>query len=161
MALNSDYIEDTQLAALLGDSVWTAFFSKFGRLRDVQKKSIPLILKGENVLISAATASGKTEAACAPLVSRYQKEHDTNPWTILYVCPTRALVNDLYKRLRTPIENANFTIPQQISLYEYSENNLISIEGLSGGFISSEDFSFTEWVRSTRKPRISPCQFTT
>ena len=39
-------------------------------------------------------------------------------------------------------ENANFQIPQQISLYEYVENNLISIEGISGGLFSSEDNTY-------------------
>ena len=40
-------------------------------LRDIQERSIPLILSGDSdVIIAAATAGGKTEAAFLPIVSR-------------------------------------------------------------------------------------------
>lgn len=82
---------------------WPAFFSKFGRLTDVQRQVIPALLEGNNLLISSATASGKTEAVCAPLFERFLS--CKNPWKILYISPTRALVNDLYHRLYHPVQN--------------------------------------------------------
>src|SRR5262249_37777789 len=50
-------------------------------------------------------ASGKTEAACAPLVERSLESH--REWTILYVSPTRALVNDLHVRLSGPLRRSS------------------------------------------------------
>ena len=84
-------------------SAWGAFFSRFGRLRDVQLAAIPRVLAGESLLITAATASGKTEAVVAPLCERLVQER----WaglSVLFVTPTRALVNDLYDRLAVPCD---------------------------------------------------------
>jgi ATP-dependent Lhr-like helicase len=52
-------------------------------------------------LVCSPTASGKTEAAVAPLIER--NKGVWTDWTILYISPTRALVNDLYERLRIPL----------------------------------------------------------
>ena len=46
--------------------VGNAFFGRFHELREVQRRAIPPILAGRNVLVSSATASGKTEAVFAP-----------------------------------------------------------------------------------------------
>lgn len=89
---------------------WTPFFAKHGNLTPVQQQAIPSILDGKNTLVIAATASGKTEAAMAPLLERYhpgpirQLEgiQSRSRLRILYICPTRALVRDLYERLREP-----------------------------------------------------------
>ena len=50
---------------------WPAFFARHGNFTDVQLSAIPPILDGENTLIMAATAAGKTEAAIAPLLERH------------------------------------------------------------------------------------------
>lgn len=76
---------------------WPAFFQRFGRLTAVQRAVIPDLSEGHDLLICSATASGKTEAVCAPLVEKFIDR--PNPWKIMYICPTRALVNDLYERL--------------------------------------------------------------
>lgn len=89
---------------------WTPFFARHGNLTPVQQQTIPPILDGKNTLVIAATASGKTEAAIAPLLERYclgpiQRQkgiRSPNRLHILYICPTRALVRDLYERLRGP-----------------------------------------------------------
>ncbi|MBL8155557.1 MAG: DEAD/DEAH box helicase [Anaerolineae bacterium] len=61
-------------------------------------------MNGDNVLLCAATASGKTAAALAPLIERYLPPLRPRPQlTILYLLPTRALVNDLYRRLAAPL----------------------------------------------------------
>ena len=87
---------------------WPVFFEIHGRLTDIQRKAIPVILQGQNLLISSSTATGKTEAVCAPLVER---NIDINtPWTILYICPTRALVNDLYERLYSPLSSLDLRL---------------------------------------------------
>lgn len=81
---------------------WPAFFARFGRFTPVQRQAIPHILEGSNVLITAATAAGKTEAGCVPLVEARLGEE--MPWYILYVAPTRALVNDIKERLLEPLK---------------------------------------------------------
>ena len=87
---------------------WPAFFARFGRFTGVQRESIPSILEGANTLVCSATASGKTEAACAPLVERYyQSDAD---WTVLYISPTRALVNDLHVRLDGPLSQLSLRL---------------------------------------------------
>jgi ATP-dependent Lhr-like helicase len=102
--------QDVQIARAL-PRAWPYFFAPFGRLTDVQRATILPILNGRDVLIVSATASGKTEAACAPLVERYIGGR--SPWTILYVSPTRALVNDLYERLHLPLSQLSLRLDRR------------------------------------------------
>lgn len=94
--MDISYLEDLNIKNQLS-STWDMFFGSYGRLKDVQRKAIPKILEGKDILICSPTASGKTEAACAPLIERLKSRFKV--WTILYICPTRALVNDIYERL--------------------------------------------------------------
>jgi ATP-dependent Lhr-like helicase len=87
---------------------WPVFFARFGRLTPVQRVAVPRILAGDDVLLCSSTASGKTEAACAPLVERFIDR--VRPWTVLYISPTRALVNDLYERLSTPLDRLGLRV---------------------------------------------------
>lgn len=89
-----------QLSPLVGQ----AFFSAFSELLPAQKAAIPPILAGDDVLIRSATASGKTEAAVAPLIDQFlQDMRDAQGVTIVVISPTRALVNDLARRLEVPL----------------------------------------------------------
>lgn len=84
---------------------WGAFFRRHGNFTSAQLAAIPTILAGENVILSAPTASGKTEAALAPLIERYlPAERITLGLTILYLLPTRALISDLWARIHVPLE---------------------------------------------------------
>jgi ATP-dependent helicase Lhr and Lhr-like helicase len=65
-------------------------------LRDVQEQAIVPILAGRDVVIASATASGKTEAAFLPLLSRPASELGLR---ILTVSPLKALINDQCRRL--------------------------------------------------------------
>lgn len=98
---DSDLAADRALARRLSRT-WDPFFGRFGRLTEVQRAAIPRILDGTSTLVCAPTATGKTEAACAPLVE--QRIRRTDAWTVLYISPTRALVNDLYERLARPLD---------------------------------------------------------
>lgn len=71
-------------------------------LRDIQERSIPLLLDGDaDVIIAAATAGGKTEAAFLPLISRVLRSAAEGPgFDLLYVSPLRALINDQFRRLQ-------------------------------------------------------------
>ena len=69
-------------------------------LRDIQKKAIKPVLSGESdIVISASTAAGKTEAAFLPACSAVAGE--TDGFGILYLSPLKALINDQYRRLES------------------------------------------------------------
>jgi ATP-dependent helicase Lhr and Lhr-like helicase len=70
-------------------------------LRDAQEVAIPVLLaRAEDVIIAAATASGKTEAAFLPICSRLDSDPARVPGArVLYVAPLKTLINDQYDRL--------------------------------------------------------------
>jgi ATP-dependent Lhr-like helicase len=68
-------------------------------LRTLQEEAVQPVLEGESALLIAPTAGGKTEAAVFPLLSRLLGEN-WEPISILYVCPIKALLNNLEERLR-------------------------------------------------------------
>ena len=70
-------------------------------LHDVQERSIGAILGGDHdVILAAATAGGKTEAAFLPLLSKLLVgENRGRGFRILYVSPLKALINDQFRRL--------------------------------------------------------------
>ena len=68
-------------------------------LRDVQARSIEAIISGsDDVLIAAATAAGKTEAAFLPILTQVA-ETARDQLKVLYVSPLKALINDQFRRL--------------------------------------------------------------
>ncbi|MET8330030.1 DEAD/DEAH box helicase [Streptomyces sp. NPDC005181] len=69
-------------------------------LRPLQEESIAPVADGSDALLLAPTAGGKTEAACFPLLSRMARENWTGT-SVLYVCPLKALLNNLLPRLET------------------------------------------------------------
>jgi ATP-dependent Lhr-like helicase len=67
-------------------------------LRPLQDLAIPIVSQGQSALLIAPTAAGKTEAAFFPLLSRTVTERWSG-LSSLYVCPLRALLNNLEPRL--------------------------------------------------------------
>ena len=67
-------------------------------LRPHQEAAIAPILAGAHVLVQAPTAGGKTESAVLPLLSRMLEERWSRP-SVLYLCPIKALLNNLETRL--------------------------------------------------------------
>ncbi len=87
------------------ERTWPAFFARFGAFTPAQLAAIPLLLDGHNVILGAATAGGKTEAALAPLIERHVPPQRTEQrLAIVYVLPTRALIGDIAGRLAAPLE---------------------------------------------------------
>jgi ATP-dependent Lhr-like helicase len=73
-------------------------------LRDVQARAIPPILaRDRDVLISAPTAGGKTEAAFLPIVSHLASEPAAGVGC-LCLSPLRALINDQARRIESLCE---------------------------------------------------------
>jgi ATP-dependent Lhr-like helicase len=75
-----------------------------------QKRAIPPILKGENVLLVAPTASGKTEAALLPVFDAYLREGDHKGINIIYITPLRALNRDIEKRMIAWADTLNIDV---------------------------------------------------
>lgn len=69
-------------------------------LRPLQELAAAPILAGEHALVIAPTAGGKTEAAVLPAISRILTEN-WDGTSILYLCPLKALLNNLHERLET------------------------------------------------------------
>src|ERR1700761_7237393 len=70
-------------------------------LREAQEAAIPVLLDGTmDVIIAAATATGKTEAAFLPICSHLADHPAAGPGIqVLYVAPLKALINDQHERL--------------------------------------------------------------
>lgn len=106
---------------------WDALFSRFGRFTEIQAQAIDPLLAGKNCILISATASGKTEAALAPLLERQIEQvqslksevrsRKAMPGTsdlglrtsglvgprTLFIVPTRALTRDMARRLEQPM----------------------------------------------------------
>lgn len=69
-------------------------------LRPLQENAIPAVLaRDRDVLISAGTAAGKTEAFFLPACSAVAGI--TSGFSIVYISPLKALINDQYRRLES------------------------------------------------------------
>lgn len=67
-------------------------------LRPLQQEAIGPVSRGDDALLLAPTAGGKTEAAVFPVLTRMADEG----WaglSVLYLCPLKALLNNLLPRL--------------------------------------------------------------
>ncbi|MEU7802495.1 DEAD/DEAH box helicase [Micromonospora arborensis] len=66
-------------------------------LRRLQEAAVEPLLAGEDTLLLAPTAGGKTEAAAFPVLSRMAAEGWSGT-SVLYLCPLKALLNNLLPR---------------------------------------------------------------
>ncbi len=97
----------TQLHKGVQRWIWT---QKWDSLRDIQESAIKPILEADcDVIISASTAAGKTEAAFLPACSRIA-ELSPSGIGILYISPLKALINDQYRRLQSLCEILGFPV---------------------------------------------------
>jgi len=69
------------------------------RLRPLQQAALGPLADGMDAVLIAPTAGGKTEAAVFPLLGMMERERWTG-LSVLYVCPLRALLNNLLPRLQ-------------------------------------------------------------
>ncbi|WP_372023093.1 DEAD/DEAH box helicase (plasmid) [Tistrella mobilis] len=81
--------------------IWQQGWSE---LRDIQDDAVPLLITpGPDVLVMAATAAGKTEAAFLPILSAAASARDgggpPGGFEAMYVGPLKALINDQFRRL--------------------------------------------------------------
>lgn len=84
------------------------FRRKYGELTPVQRKTIPVVKRGHNVLVSSPTGTGKTLAVFLGIIDNlydYYEKHGElpEPIHVIYVSPLRALNNDMRRNLYEPI----------------------------------------------------------
>ena len=75
--------------------------NKFFKPTPIQAKSIPLIMKGSDVLGSSETGSGKTAAFSIPLISNIINGKKSYG---LITCPTRELAQQIYSHINNLID---------------------------------------------------------
>ncbi|MBZ0148630.1 MAG: DEAD/DEAH box helicase [Pseudorhodoplanes sp.] len=79
-------------------------------LREVQARAINAIgLTESDVILAAATASGKTEAAFLPILSSIT-DVSVPSFQVMYVGPVRALINDQFLRLEPLCEKLKIPV---------------------------------------------------
>lgn len=72
---------------------------KWDSFTPVQSKTIPIIMNTKkDVVISSDTASGKTEAAFLPILSKIEKEA-VQSLKVIYISPLKALINNQFERI--------------------------------------------------------------
>ena len=83
---------------------------RWDELRDIQAKAIEVILDTpHHLILSAGTASGKTEAAFLPILTDlyHRPSHSIG---ILYIGPTKALINDQFYRLEDLLRHGDLPV---------------------------------------------------
>ncbi|KAA1004333.1 DEAD/DEAH box helicase [Paraburkholderia panacisoli] len=76
--------------------VWSEGWTE---LRDAQERAVPALINADrDVIIAAATAAGKTEAAFLPILSNLLRDEPCTA-SVLYISPLKALINDQWARL--------------------------------------------------------------
>lgn len=94
MTVNPFELLSTRIKKIIFEMRWES-------LTPVQELAIPAVLTGnQHIIISAETASGKTEAAFLPVLSRIE-DTATERLKVLYISPLRALINDQFERIET------------------------------------------------------------
>ena len=96
-----------RLAPFIQEYIWR---HNWDELRDVQVRAIDAILDTPgHVLISAGTASGKTEAAFFPMLTLLSEQRPES-FGILYIGPLKALINDQFERISDLLDASGFPI---------------------------------------------------
>ncbi|SHD77390.1 DEAD/DEAH box helicase [Schnuerera ultunensis] len=100
---------------------------KWNSLTPIQEKTIPRLLNGDNSILIAQTAGGKTEAAFLPIISEIYKEK-LKPISVIYVSPIRALLNNQEFRLKKLGKIGNIDAFKWHGEVDYSNKRKFKIE---------------------------------
>ncbi len=135
-----------QLSEPIRRWVWR---QQWSQLRDIQERAVAPVLEGRDLLISSATASGKTEAAFLPICSALTETASVS-LGVIYISPLKALINDqhrrltdLFEQLEAPVTPWHGDIPAHIKrrLIERPRGALlITPESLEAMFINRGTF---------------------
>ncbi|MHB8254711.1 MAG: DEAD/DEAH box helicase [Acidiferrobacter sp.] len=100
---NSFSLLDPRIQRYIWAEGWT-------ELRDAQELAIPLIVEAKrDVIVAAATAAGKTEAAFLPALTHLLGSEPVDG-LIVYISPLKALINDQFGRLDRLCEDLDIPV---------------------------------------------------
>lgn len=101
--MDSFHLLNHKIQKVIYDMKWESF-------RPIQNQAIShLINTPSDLIISAKTASGKTEAAFLPIISKII-DNARDSVKILYISPLKALINDQFQRITDLCKYINFPI---------------------------------------------------
>ncbi|MFM7408514.1 MAG: DEAD/DEAH box helicase [Cuspidothrix sp.] len=97
----------SQLAPFIQEYI---YLHNWTELRPVQIAACEVIFNSNShLLVTAATAAGKTEAAFLPVLTLLQ-EKPANTIGVLYISPIKALINDQFNRLNDLLKTADIPV---------------------------------------------------
>lgn len=81
-------------------------------LREVQVQAAKVIFDTDsNLLLSSATASGKTEAVFFPILTQLCEEKQKTPGvSVLYIAPLKSLINDQFSRMEELLDMSGIPV---------------------------------------------------
>ena len=127
MALDSSFqLLDKRIQRWIWKQGWSS-------LLEIQENTIPVVLKGDSdVIVSAPTGGGKTEAVFLPILSKLVTRPSTSGYDVLYVSPLKALINDQTRRLTGMCEDLDIRVTPWHSDVSTSikDNSFKSPEGI-------------------------------
>ena len=132
---------------LLSNPIKEFIYNKnWKELRPIQKAAIERIINSnENFILASRTASGKTEAAFLPIISKIDLLNEQGV-QVLYISPLRALINDQFERLEELCNNLDIKVTKWHGEAKISLKNkllkepkgivLITLESLEAMFVN-------------------------
>lgn len=108
----SEYSQDAaRLFARFAPFIRERIYAKgWTQLREVQIGAARVIFDTEDdLIVTSATASGKTEAVFFPLLSLMEQARPQG-FTVLYVAPLKALINDQFERMEELLEDTGLRV---------------------------------------------------
>jgi len=122
---------------------------KWERFTPVQDQTIPLIMQTDSdIIVSANTASGKTEAVFLPIITKIEASAQVE-LKVIYISPLKALINNQFERIETLCQDCEIKIyrwhgdigqSQKNKLLKYPSGILqITPESLESLFINKNE----------------------
>ena len=100
-------VEELGLDESISDHLRDLKIEKFYKF---QEESINEIIFGENVVIEAPTASGKTEAFLIPVIQRIKKDAIDGNLFAIFIYPTKALSRDQHPKIEKFVEKMGVSV---------------------------------------------------
>ena len=100
-------VEDLGLDESISDHLKELGIKQFYKF---QEETIQEVIFGENVVIEAPTASGKTEAFLIPVIQRIKKESSYGNVFAIFIYPTKALARDQHPKIQKFAERIGINV---------------------------------------------------
>ena len=100
-------VEDLGLNELISEHLKNLEIEQFYKF---QEEAINEIIFGENVIIEAPTASGKTEAFLIPVIQKIKKQSEDGNVFAIFIYPTKALSRDQYPKIQKFAEKIGINV---------------------------------------------------